>query len=58
MAVVAALAAWARDLVAPDAGRRTTEHDALLDRLVGDLADHPAGHLADDATLLAVRRTA
>ncbi|CAI4162262.1 serine/threonine-protein phosphatase [Streptomyces albidoflavus] len=52
------LAAWARDLLASDAGRRTTAPDALLDRLVGDLADHTAGHLTDDATLLAVRRTA
>nr|WP_206305079.1 MULTISPECIES: PP2C family protein-serine/threonine phosphatase [unclassified Streptomyces] len=52
------LAAWARDLLASDAGRRTTAPDVLLDRLVGDLADHTAGHLTDDATLLAVRRTA
>ncbi|MFJ6806490.1 PP2C family protein-serine/threonine phosphatase [Streptomyces anulatus] len=30
----------------------------LLDRLMRALADHTAGHLNDDATLLAVRRTA
>ncbi|MEU3708038.1 PP2C family protein-serine/threonine phosphatase [Streptomyces anulatus] len=30
----------------------------LLDRLMQALADHTAGHLNDDATLLAVRRTA
>lgn len=52
------LTARARGLVASDTGRRTTAPGALLDRLVGDLADHTAGHLTDDATLLAVRRTA
>lgn len=51
------LAPWAQKYWATGSSWGETP-STLLDRLMQALADHTAGHLNDDATLLAVRRTA
>ncbi|MFJ7416489.1 PP2C family protein-serine/threonine phosphatase [Streptomyces sp. NPDC098077] len=51
------LTPWARHFLTTG-GDWDVQPDLLLDRLMAALADHTAGHLKDDATLLAVRRTA
>ncbi|MEU6160713.1 PP2C family protein-serine/threonine phosphatase [Streptomyces sp. NPDC047130] len=50
------LTTWAEQLTTSAPGDTTPAPHTLLHRLVDALTDHSAGHLDDDATLLALRR--
>ncbi len=50
------LVPWAQSFLGTGGGR-SAKPDTLLNALMQALAGHTAGHLRDDATLLAVRRT-